>query len=156
MHVQPGIKLAIVVAEFNLEITNKMLKQALKQASELQALTTYVCKVPGSYDMPIMIQCLLEKDDVDAVVTLGAIVRGETKHDEVIAHALAAKIVELSLQYRKPVALGVTGPGMNPRQAKARIKEYANRSVDSAVKMVLRQREARKSVENPTYPVVIE
>lgn len=156
MHLQPDIKLAIVVAEFNREITDKMLKQALKQSSELQALTTYVCKVPGSYDMPIMIQSLLEKDDVDAVVTLGAIVRGETKHDEVIAQALAAKIIELSLQYRKPVALGVTGPGMTLQQAKARINEYANRSVDSAVKMVLRQREAKKSIENLNYPMVIE
>ncbi len=153
---QPDIKLAIVVAEFNQEITGKMLDQALKRSSELKALTTYVCKVPGSYDMPIMIQTLLEKDDVDAVVTLGAIVRGETKHDEVIAQALATKMVELSLQYRKPVALGVAGPGMTPRQAEARIKDYANRSVDSAVKMALRQREAKKRVENPSYPTVIE
>jgi 6,7-dimethyl-8-ribityllumazine synthase len=156
MHLKPDIKLAIVVAEFNREITNKMLEQALKRSSELQALTTYVCKVPGSYDMPIMIQSLLEKDDVDAVVTLGAIVRGETKHDEVIANALAAKIIELSLQYRKPVALGVTGPGMTLQQAKARINEYANRSVDSAVKMVLGQREAKKSIEKLNYPMVIE
>jgi len=152
----PDIKLAIVVAEFNRDITEEMLEQALKRSAELNALTTYVCKVPGSYDMPIMIQALLEKDDVDAVVTLGAIVRGQTRHDEVIAHALTSKIVDLSLRYSKPVALGVTGPGLTMRQAKARSREYANRSVDAAVKLTLRQRQTKARIENLTYPVVIQ
>lgn len=153
---ESDIKLAIVVAEFNSEITEKMLKQALKRSAELKAQTTYVCKVPGSYDMPLMIQNLLEKDDVDAIVTLGAIVKGETKHDEVIADILAGKAAELSLRFRKPVTLGVSGPSMTWEQATARIEEYANRSVDAAVKMLFREREARKARDNPSYPVVIE
>ena len=150
------IKLAVVVAEFNRELTDRMLKQALKRSSELKALVTYICKVPGSYDMPLIIQTLLDKDDVDAVVTLGAIVRGKTKHDEVIAHALASNIVKLSLKYKKPVTLGVAGPGMTWRQGEARIQGYANRSVEAAVKMVLRGREASKRNENSSYPLVIE
>lgn len=154
--VQADIKLAIVVAEFNSQITEKMLKHALKHSAELKVLVTYVCKVPGSYDMPLTIQTLLEKDDVDAVVTLGAVVQGETKHDEVIAHALTSKMAELSLQYRKPVALGIAGPGMTWEQAEARIGDYADRSVASAVKMVLRQRRVEKKLHNPSYPVVIE
>lgn len=153
---QPDIKLGIVVAEFYEELVGKMLTQALKRASELNALTTYVCKVPGSYDMPIMIQALLEKNDVDAVVTLGAIVRGKTRHDEVIAQALVTKMVELSLSYKKPVTLGVAGPGMTFQQGKARAKDYANRSVDAAIKLVLRQRDLTKRRLDPTYPVVIE
>ena len=150
------IRLGLVVAEFNEELTEKMLTQALKRSSELNALTTYVCKVPGAYDMPLMVQILLDKNDIDAVVTLGAIVRGGTKHDEVIAHALYMKMADLSLQYKKPVTLGVAGPGMTYQQGKVRIKEYANRSVDAAVKMVLRHRKATKQVLNPRYPVVIE
>ncbi len=153
---ESGINLAIVVAEFNQEITRKMLKQALKRSSELKTLITYVCKVPGCFDMPLTIQTLLEKNDVDAIVTLGAIVRGQTKHDEVIAHALAAKIVDLTIEFRKPVALGVAGPGMTWRQAEARAKDYANRSVEAAVNMVRRQRETKERIENPNYPVVIE
>ena len=153
---QSDIKLGIVVAEFNQELTGKMLTQALKRSSELNALTTYVCKVPGSYDMPLMIQTLLGKSDVDAVVTLGAIVRGKTKHDEVIAHALLTKMVELSLHYKKPVTLGVAGPGLTFQQGKARITDYANRSVDAAIKMVLRLRAAKVRRLNPSYPVVVE
>jgi 6,7-dimethyl-8-ribityllumazine synthase len=131
-----------------------MLKQALKRSSQLRAAVTYVCKVPGSYDMPLVVQALLEKDDVDAVVTLGAIVRGKTKHDEVIAHVLANKIADLGLQHNKPVALGVAGPGMTWGEAEARTNEYANRSVNAAVKMTIRQRQIRRKARS--YPVVVE
>lgn len=149
-------RLAIVVAEFNPELTGRMLKQALKQSAELKVVVTYVCRVPGSYDMPLIIQALLKKGDVDAVVTLGAIVRGETKHDEVIAQAIATKMIDLSLQYEKPVTLGVTGPGMSWRQAEARATEYANRSVNAAVQMVLRHRKVKRKSGRLSYPLVIE
>jgi len=152
---QSEIRLALVVAEFNSELTEKMLKQALKSSTELDALVTYVCKVPGSFDIPLTVQTLLKKDDVDAVATLGAIVQGETKHDEVIAYALTEKIADLSLRYGKPVALGVAGPGMTWEQAEARIEEYSARSVSAAVKMALRQRELEKPARS-AYPVVIE
>ena len=141
------IQLGIVVAEFNSTITAKMLDQALKHAAELNANPTHICKVPGAYDMPLMIQILLEKDDVDAVVTIGAIVKGETGHDQVIANALASKASELSLRYRKPVTLGVSGPSMTSEQAAERAEEYANRSVESAVKMVRLSQETLKTNE---------
>jgi 6,7-dimethyl-8-ribityllumazine synthase len=152
---KPKIKLGIVVAEFNSQLTEKMLKQALKRSAELNALVTYVCKVPGAFDMPLTIQTLLEKEDVDAVVTLGAVVQGETKHDEVIAHALAVKIVDLSLRYKKPVSLGVGGPGMTWEQAEARVDDYASRSVLAAVNLAIRQREIQKPSDS-AYPVVIQ
>ena len=154
-NMQPEIRLALVVAEFNSELTDKMLKRALEYSAELNVLVTYVCKVPGSFDMPLMIQTLLEKDDVDAVATLGAIVQGETRHDEVIGHALAGKIAELSLRNRKPVSLGVAGPGMMWEQAEARAEEYASRSVAAAVKMTLRQRQLQKPTIS-AYPMVVE
>jgi len=151
---QAEVKLALVVAEFNSELTDKMLKEASRRADELNAQVTYVCKVPGSFDMPLTIQTLLEKNDVDAVATLGAIVQGETKHDEVIAHALAHAIADLSMRYRKPVSLGVAGPGMTWEQAEARAEEYASRGVQAAVKMTVRQRKVQQSTHS--YPVVIE
>jgi 6,7-dimethyl-8-ribityllumazine synthase len=130
------IKLAIVVAEFNSEITERMLEQALKRSNELGVQVTHVCKVPGSFDMPIIIQDLLEMEDVDAIATLGAIVKGETAHDEIIAAALADQISKLSTKMRKPVSLGVSGPRETWSQAEARAEEYANRSVESAITLV--------------------
>ena len=151
-----NIQLALVVGKFNSEITDKMLQQALKNAAALGASVTYICKVPGAYDMPLTIQTLLEKNNVDAVVTLGAIIQGETKHDEVIAHALAKQMSELSLQYRKPVTLGVAGPGVTWEQAEARIGEYAERSVTAAVSMVLAQRQLKKTRQVSSRPMVVE
>ena len=153
---EANIRVALVVAEFNSEITSRMLTQALKRLSQLRIVTTYVCKVPGSFDMPLIVQALLEKEDVDAVVTLGAIVKGETGHDKVIASALAKQLSELSVRHRKPVALGVSGPSMTWEQALARAEEYANRSVDSAVKMVRVHKEVMKRMGNAVYPLVIE
>ena len=152
---QPDIRLAIVVAEFNKDVTEKMLQQSLKRATELHVITTYVCKAPGSYDIPLLAQTLLGKEDVDAVVALGAIVQGGTSHDEVIGHALTEKLVSISLQFKKPVALGVSGPRMSMKQAQERGVDYANRSVEAAVKMVQSQRALTTRIEKPTYPVVI-
>jgi 6,7-dimethyl-8-ribityllumazine synthase len=151
------VKLGIVVSEFNTDITQEMLRHALKRCEEINVQVTYICRVPGAFDMPLFIAALLGREDVDAVVTLGAIVKGETKHDEVIAHALAQTIVGLSLKYGKPVTLGVSGPSMSWDQGAARAEEYARRGVDAAVKMVSRYQQLVRSFseENRKYPVVI-
>ena len=132
------VKLAFVVAEFNYDITHMMLQRAKSHAEFLGAEVVDVIWTPGSFDMPLAIEKLLQKEDVDAVVTLGCVIQGETKHDEVVAQHSARKIMDLSLQYGKPVALGVSGPGETYLQAKQRIDGYAKRSVEAAVKMVKR------------------
>ena len=131
-----NVNLAIVVSQFNSEVTQKMLEQALKRSNELGATVTHICKVPGAFDMPIIIQDLLEKENVDAVATLGAILQGETAHDQIIAATLSNQISTLSTRLRKPVTLGVSGPRENLHQAQSRAEEYANRSVEAAVKLV--------------------
>ena len=93
--------------------------------------------VPGSYDMPLAIKKMLKKGDVDAVVTIGCVIEGATEHDEIVVGHAARKIMDLSLEYEKPVALGISGPGMTRLEAEERI-EYARRAVESAVKMVKR------------------
>ncbi len=135
-----SIKLGIVVADFNYDITYLMLQKAISHAKFLGAEVKLVFKVPGSYDIPLAVKKILEKDVVDAVVTLGAVIRGETKHDEVIGAQTARLIADLSVQYGKPVTLGIIGPGATHEQAVERIEEYANRAVESAVKLALRYR----------------
>ncbi|MFB5603504.1 MAG: 6,7-dimethyl-8-ribityllumazine synthase [Candidatus Nitrosomaritimum aestuariumsis] len=129
------MKIAIVVSEFNKEVTSRMLSIAEEKAKKLKLKITHTCEVPGAYDMPIMVNALLQKKDVDGVVTLGAIIKGQTKHDEVIAHSTAKSLTELSLQYQKPVSLGITGPGMQERHAYARIRPVAERAVEALVKI---------------------
>lgn len=132
------IRLGIVVGEFNYDITYLMLQRALDHAEFLGASVEKVLKVPGAFDMPLAIKKLLEMDEIDAVVTLGAILKGDTDHDQVVAQHAARKMMDLALEYGKPVSLGVSGPGMTRAEATERIEEYAKRSVEAAVKMVVR------------------
>ena len=129
------MNIGIVVSEFNEEVTSRMLLVAKEKAAELSMKVKYVCRSPGAYDMPIIVDSLLQKKNVDAVVTLGAIIRGQTRHDEVIAHSTARALTDLSIKYRKPVSLGVSGPGMQPRQAHARIRPVAERAVQAVARI---------------------
>ena len=112
-----------------------MLSVAEEKAKLLKLNVKYTCKVPGAFDIPILVDALLQKKDVDGVVTLGAIIKGQTKHDEVIANSVARKLTDLSLTYQKPVCLGISGHGMQERQAYARIRLVAERPVESVVKI---------------------
>ncbi len=136
-----AIELAIVVSEFNYDITSIMLSKAEDHARFLGASVKIIARAPGSYDIPILVKKILEKGGVDAVVTLGAVIEGETEHDEVVAHQAARKILDLSVEYGKPVTLGIIGPGATRLQALERAEEYARRAVEAAVKLVRRIRE---------------
>jgi 6,7-dimethyl-8-ribityllumazine synthase len=138
------IRVAIVVSEFNSEITFQMLDMAINHAQKLKVELRYVCYVPGSFDMPLMIEELLKRKDIDAAITIGAIIKGETRHDNIIAENAARLIADLSLKYTKPVSLGISGPDMTIEQAKDRIEIVPTRAVNAAVSMVKRVRMLRK------------
>lgn len=138
------VRIGVVVSEFNREITFPMLGNAKRQAKKMDAIITYVCYVPGSYDMPVIVQELLKKKDVDAAVTLGAVIKGETNHDEIVAENAARLIADLSVKHSKPVALGITGPNMSFKQAKDRSEIVPIRAVISAVNMATRIKKIRE------------
>lgn len=112
-----------------------MLQVAQEKSNELKLKIKYTCNVPGTYDMPIIVDKLLKKKNIDGVVTLGVIIKGQTKHDEVIANSTAKALTDLSIKYQKPVSLGITGPGMSERQAYARIRPVAERAVIAVIKI---------------------
>ena len=131
-------RLGIVVSEFNYDVTYLMLQKALSHAKFLGAEVAYVLKVPGVFETPMGALALLKRDDVDAVVALGAVIQGATKHDELVANQAARKLLDLGLEYGKPVTLGIIGPGASRSQALERVEDYARRAVEAAVKMVER------------------
>jgi 6,7-dimethyl-8-ribityllumazine synthase len=134
------INLGFVVSEFNRDLTYQMEIVGREHASFLGANVERTIMVPGVYDMPLAIKKLLKDKNIDAVVTIGCVIEGATEHDEVIMQHAARKIIDLSVEYDKPVALGISGPGMSRMEAHERI-DYAKRAVESAVKMVRRLRE---------------
>jgi len=91
--------------------------------------------VPGSYDTPLAADRLARREDVDAVAVVGAIIEGDTDHDEVIADAAAQGLTDVSLDRDTPVTLGVIGPGMSVAEARERV-EYGATAVESAVDLV--------------------
>ncbi len=137
------IRLGFVVSEFNRDITYQMEIVGKEHAEFLGATVEKSFYAPGVFDMPIAIKKLGARDDIDAVVALGAVIEGETEHDEIIAQHAARKIMDLSLELDKPVTLGVAGPGMTRLGAYQRV-DYAKRAVESAVKLVKRLRDIEK------------
>jgi len=92
--------------------------------------------------MPLVVKLLFDRSDIDAVVTLGAVIEGETDHDQVVMNQAARKLTDLSVEYGKPLGLGISGPGETRLQAQDRIENAAS-AVRAVVKMVERVRELR-------------
>jgi riboflavin synthase len=114
-------RLAIVWSKFNGRITRPMLREAQAEAKKQGAVIVREVAVEGAFDIPTAAREVLRWHEVDAVVTLGAIVKGETQHDELIAHRAADALLRLAAEFNTPVVLGITGPGMTWEQAVARI-----------------------------------
>ena len=128
------VSLGIVVAEFDKtgEVIPAMEQAARASASANGAEIRAIQHVPGSYDTPLAADKLARRDGIDAVAVLGAIVTGETNHDQIIAHAAAKGLTDVSLRRDTPVTLGILGPGMTESQARARV-DYAAQAVTSAI-----------------------
>ena len=133
------MNIALVASEFNAPIPDRMLEAAKARARKLGANVVAVVRVPGVWELPLAVKMLLARDDVDAAVAIGAVVKGETEHDELIAETVAPALMRLQLEAGKPVGLGITGPGMTWGQAEARAGNAA-RAVEAAVRMAERLR----------------
>ena len=129
-------KIAIVVSKFNNEITMKMKKTAVERAKKLKVEVAKIIEVPGAFEIPLAVKKILGDKKINGIVTIGAIIKGDTDHDVVIAHTVAKKLLDLSSEYKKPVSLGILGPNITWDQAEKRIEEYAVRAVDSVVEML--------------------
>ena len=134
------MKIGIVVSEYNYDITMMMLQRAEEHAKFLNLDVTKVLRVPGTFDIPLGVKKMLGRTDIDAVVTLGAVIKGETDHDQIIMQNAARKIEDLSVEYSKPVSLGISGPNETRLQAQGRI-EMAKDAVESVAKMLTRLKE---------------
>lgn len=131
------MRLGIVVSELNAAFCERMLEAARRHAASLDAEILHICHVPGCFEAPLMVKELLLRDDVDAVVVLGSIVK-ETSLEEHLFSQLVGKLMGLSLKYGKPISLGVSGPGVYWDDAvrRAGAEAYAKMAVEAAVKMV--------------------
>ncbi len=136
VYVEEEVCIGIVISEFNQEITERMGKSAIDYAVKNSIKIAKIVGVPGAYDTPIATKKLLMNKKISGVVVLGAIVKGGTDHDNVIANATAKTLQELSVEFKKPVTFGIIGPGATIEQAEERAKGYAERAVNGVIKII--------------------
>ncbi len=102
-------KVGIVRSLWNANITDILLSSCINQlkSNGIKSSNLITKNVPGSMELVHATNILLSNDDVDGVITLGCIIKGETDHDKYIATAVANGLVSVSLKYNKPVIFGV-------------------------------------------------
>jgi 6,7-dimethyl-8-ribityllumazine synthase len=104
-----GLKVGLVVSRFNNFLTDKLVDGALdclvRHGAELSAQT--VARVPGSFEVPPVAARMAESGKFDAVVCLGAVIRGDTPHFDYIASEVSKGVAKLSMDHKIPVIFGV-------------------------------------------------
>ena len=131
-----GNKIAIVLGAFHKKEAEIMLDEARKVAKENDLEIVQEIWVPGSMEKPLAVKRILKSGDVDGVVVLGIIERGETKHGLVMGQAVTQALINLQLEFMKPIGMGILGPEILPDQISPRLKPYAKGAV-LAVKAML-------------------
>lgn len=104
-----GKKFTIILSRFNSFITDRLLEGAVDclLRHEVSENDITVVKVPGAFEIPLACKKFASRDDTDAVITLGAVIRGETPHFDLVASEVAKGVAQVGLQLEKPVIFGV-------------------------------------------------
>lgn len=103
------MKIAIVSSSFRKEVSQNLEKNCLKTLKEkgLKASQIKLFKVPGSWEIPLVVKKLAQKKQFDAIITFGAIVKGETYHFEQISNEVAKSLMKICLEYETPIIFEV-------------------------------------------------
>lgn len=126
------MRLGIVASRFNEEISGKLLERARTEAQKHKAECTVV-SVPGALEIPLALQWLAQSGRFDALVALGAVIRGDTYHFDVVANESARGVMDVMLDFGLPVANGILTTD-DEKQANARLDKAAE-AVRVAVEM---------------------
>ena len=104
-----GIHIAILVSQYHSEVTHALADGAklafIEGGGNEEQLT--IIPVQGAWELPVVAAAMVERGEYDAIVALGCIITGETIHDQVIAHAIASGLMQLSVNWGKPVSMGM-------------------------------------------------
>ena len=105
----PGARVAMVVSEFHAELTGAMQRSAAAELARLEAPIdeSLVAWVPGSFELPLVARAFARRDDVDAVICVGLVLKGETSHDHWVAAGAQEGMTQASLETDTPIHFGV-------------------------------------------------
>ncbi len=131
-------RFAIIVAEWNEEITGGLRDGAiatlLKHGAKEENII--ITNVPGSFELSFGAQVFAQKEDIDAVIAIGCVIQGETKHNDYINHAVAQGLTNVSLKYNKPVIFGVLTPNTYEQALERSGGKHGNKGDEAAITAV--------------------
>lgn len=128
------LTIAIVTSEWNPEVTEALCKGATQFLIEhgIRKENIISKKVPGSFELSLGAQFMAQRHDIDAVICLGCVIQGETRHFDFICQAVAQGITEVSLKYNKPVIFGVLTPNDQQQALDRAGGRHGNKGVEAA------------------------
>ncbi|MBI2037360.1 MAG: 6,7-dimethyl-8-ribityllumazine synthase [Candidatus Magasanikbacteria bacterium] len=129
--------IAIILGEFHKREAAEMLAEARKVAAENNLNIVEEIWVNGSYEKPLALKRVLMKENINGAVMLGIIERGETKHGLIMAHTVMQAIINLELEFMKPVGIGILGPEILPSQIPSRLLPTAQKAVLAVARMLV-------------------
>jgi len=144
-----AMRFGIVVSEWNHEVTMALKDGAFDTLIKFGALpeNILVSFVPGSYELTLGAQLQLESNKVDAVICLGCVIQGETRHFDFICDAVANGITALNIKYNKPVIFGVLTPD-NQQQAMDRAGGRHGNKGDEAAATAIKMLSLKDALKN--------
>lgn len=130
-----GLKFGIVVAEWNQTITESLFDGAentlIECGCEKKNILRY--NVPGSFELALGAQFLIESEKVDAVICLGSVIQGETKHFDYVCQTTASGIMSVGLKYNTPVIFGVLTDNILQQAIDRSGGKHGNKGIESAI-----------------------
>jgi 6,7-dimethyl-8-ribityllumazine synthase len=131
-----GLRIGIVQARFNADVGHGLLSSCLAELKHLGVADEDILHVtvPGALEIPVTLQKMAETEQFDALVALGAVIRGETYHFELVSNESGAGITRISLDYGMPIANAVLTTE-NDEQAEVRMAEKGADAARAAVEM---------------------
>ena len=129
-------RVAIVQSRFNAAIGDGLLAGALRALAEagVPEEDVTIASVPGALEAPLALQALAQSGDYDALVALGAVIRGETYHFEVVSNESARGVAEVALEFGLPIGNGIL-TCENDEQAKARMDRKGYEAAQAALEL---------------------
>lgn len=130
-----GFKIGIVVSDWNQEITHSLYDACIEtlESNGVRDKDIQTIHVPGTFELPVGAKLLLGEENFHAIICLGCVIKGETKHDEYISSAVANGLVNLGVLSSKPIIFGVLTPNTMEQALDRAGGKYGNKGVEAAI-----------------------
>ena len=132
------LKIGIVVSEWNDDITSKLCAGAVQTLLEndVREDNIKIQNVPGAFELPLGAQCLLKQREFDGIITIGAVIQGETKHFDFVCHGATEGIMRVMLDFNTPISFCVLTDNTKEQSIARSGGKHGNKGIEAAVSLL--------------------